>query len=102
MSYIADMKQTLFERCFVKVVEEFAVDLFQENKKGDDPYNRAAYARAAYPEMKDPTMTWKRIVAGTAGIHLAKADDFAAAVGKSLVEIVILAKERMRRGNCQD
>ena len=98
MSYILSMTQSQLERCFVQVVEEFAADLFQEGKRKDDPYNRSAFARAAYPEMRDPTMTWFRISKGERGIHLSKADDIAAAVGKSLAELIVLAKERMRRG----
>ncbi len=99
MLYVLGMKQKLLERCFVRVVEDFAVELFQDGKKKDDPYNRAAFARAAYPEMRDPTMTWFRISKGERGIPLAKADDIAGAVGKPLTELIVLAKERMRRGD---
>ena len=101
MSYNTDMKQTPFERCFVEVVEDFARELFQERKKKDEPYNYTSFAKAAYPEQKkNATMTWVRVRSGERGVSLQKANDFAIAVGKPMAELVILAKERLRRGTC--
>ena len=100
MFYIPNMKQTPFERCFVEVVEDFARELFQDGKKKDKPYNYTSFAQAAYPEQKDATMTWVKVRCGERGISLQKANDYAIAVGKPMAELVILAKERLRRGHC--